>query len=179
MLTTASKSLLSEDVVVDPVFWVMNRLRLPSGDANWVFMHRRVEYAGVLHMNQPGSTIVRVCIVQPKEGGEGQFWSRATCSSVFGTPTPSIATPIQSDWIKLSDRHYLVSSLEGEEIDYSHRLSHNLSLHSSTVGGYSNVEQGPIFWCALADDHRAASWRSLILRTIGEADKVVTEEESL
>lgn len=169
MLQTASLNLLDEVVKTEPEFWTMNRLHVGLSNLDTIYTHKRIEYTGVL-IATGGSALVRICIVQPKTGGEAKFANRANAESVFGTISPTVASAVLGDWRTLSDRHYMVT--EREELDYSHRLSHNMSLHESTLGGDSFIKIGPIFWCAIADTPNAVTTHNIVLRTVGVVDTV-------
>jgi len=174
MLATASYTLPDEPIGMWPnMFWIMNRLEVARKDMDNIFIHKRVEYTGVLRLISDASALVRICIVQPRQGGELQFANRANTLAIFGTENPTVATPIQPEWIGISDRHYLLDPTNRSvEIDYSHRLSHNLSLHRSTFARYTHIAVGPMFWCAISDVHNAVLMHHITLRTIGTVDTV-------
>jgi len=173
MLATASYVLPDTPVGMWPEFWIMNRLEVQRKDMDNIFIHKRVEYTGYLRLLTEDTALVRICIVQPRSGGEEVFANRATSMSVFGTENPTVASPIRPDWIGISDRHYLISPEQRTlEIDYSHRLSHNLSLHKSVFSRYTRIAQGPMWWFAISDIHNIVQLHNITLRTIGTVDLV-------
>lgn len=182
-MIAASQLLLdSERVKLEPTFWIMNRLHNLSHEENTVFVHKRVEYAGVLTLTGTTPIIVRCCIVQPRLGGQLELGHMPTAEQVFGTRDPSIATRIDdSHWITISDRHYMVDAtqtaygLPGIELDYEHRLTNNMSMQMPTLSGMGQVRNGPIFFCYFSDVDFAdshASLHNVVLRTVGYASTV-------
>jgi hypothetical protein len=191
MTTPATSQLMirEERVHLEPSFMIMNRLPIRSYHDEAVFIHKRVEYEGFLQLVGTTPTLVRICIVQPRAGGEQELGHQPTAQQVFGTRDPSIATPIdETKWLRLSDRHYFVTGEQtrygknGLWVEYTHRLSHNLSLQSPTLSGYGRVHECPIFFCVFSDVDFAdqhVKLYNMFLRTVGLADSVVTTEPEM
>jgi len=182
MLAASQLLLESERVRLEPAFWIMNRLQIMSYEENTVFVHKRVEYSGTLEIVGTTPILVRICIVQPRLGGQLELGHMPTAEQVFGTRDPSIATPInETRWIAISDRHYFVDATQtvygrpGIELEYEHRLTNNMSMQRPTLSGYGAVRNGPIFFCFFSDVDFADSHaflHNVMLRTVGLASTV-------
>jgi len=173
-------------LTLSPEFFIINRLRAQTTWEDIVFSHKRVEYNGFLELKGTMPILVRICLVQPRLGGEWSIGHLPTAEMVFGHHEDwdpiSIATSInEHEWIRVSDRHYLVCGDEhkgekrGLSVDYSHRLTRNLSLQQATVGGDCQVSGGPIFLCAFTDTNGIEEHVILhdtMVRTIGFTDTV-------
>lgn len=188
VLATSQLMIREERVHLEPSFIIMNRLPIRNYEDNVVFIHKRVEYQGFLQLVGTTPTLVRVCIVQPRAGGELELGHQPTAQQVFGTRDPTIATPIdETKWLRLSDRHYFVNGEQtrygknGLEVDYTHRLSHNLSLQTPTLSGYGRVKECPIFFCCFSDvdfSDQHVKLYNMFLRTVGLADAVASNAEA-
>jgi len=180
MLATAYYVIPDEQIGLWPVFHIMNRLDPARRDCDHVFMHKRVEYDGKLILTGNSPVLVRICIVQPRMGGEERFAERATATEVFGTPNPTVATALSPNWIGISDRHYMVTPEAPEiRLNYSHRLSHNMSLQMTTLGRWAHVDTGAMWLCAIADINNEVQFHNLALRTVGTVDTVPYIDEEV
>jgi len=175
MIKTTGFFIPLEQVGFTPfMYWIMNRLKTQDTDLDTIFIHKRVEYDGTLCLMEGSSALVRICIVQPKQGGESRFGNRANTFAIFGTGEPTIASRISEDWIAISDRHFLLDTTNPEiPISYSHRLSHNMSLQEKLpLAPYTFVKSGPLYWFAFTDTHNAIGFKNLTLRTLGFTDTI-------
>ena len=110
--------------------------------------------------------------------GELQFANRATNMSVFETENPTVATPLREGWIGISDRHYLIGPRQRQiEINYEHRLSHNMSLHMNALDRWTHIAEGPMWWFAISDIHNVVQHHNITLRTVGTVDTVSLDDE--
>jgi len=172
MLAASQIVIPDERVTLNPEFIIINRLKVLSWEQNTVFVHKRVEYDGKFKLVGNTGILVRVCLVQPRLGGQEELGHTPTAEQVFGQRDVTIATPIGNRWIGVSDRHYFVMPGGRNEIQvtYEHRLSNNLSLQEPTLGGTCKVSTGPIFMCAFSDLNSSDShviMHNMLLRTIG------------
>ena len=150
----AHRNIPNREISEWPVFNIMNQLRVTRYDEDTIFIHRAVEYTGWLECTAEAaqtSRLVRICIVQPKRGGQEMGDDKPTSLEVFKTENPTIATPInEEDFVRISDRHYLVTPGERLRLDYLHRLTNNLSHQKSSLGDYNVVYMCPMFLCKSA-----------------------------
>jgi len=186
MLATAQRVIASERITLDPKFFIINRLPCVRRLETTVFSHKRVEYDGLAELVGNSPALLRICIVQPRLGGEWEFGNLPRAEDVFGRHDPwnpiTIATAIDKDqWIGVSDRHYLVTAEpvadghSGIWLDYSHRLSNNLSMQEPTLGASNIVSIGPMFLCAFSDTDTSDSHvrlRNVTARTIGHVSYI-------
>jgi len=162
MTTASAHTDLSDSHAFEiPTFWCINRLPKFSNGDQIVFTHKKIEYSGTFALRGDSTVIVRACIVQPRFGGENYIGETPNAQQVFGSPNPTVATPIdESTWIRISDRSFIVdpiplpSGQKGTEVHYIHRLSHNLSIQRPSVGPQSIVWNYPIFFCLFSDLYR-------------------------
>jgi len=185
MITTTAQLIEDERIRTSPTFRIINRIQQMSMAELTVFVHKRVEYNGMIELSGAAAIIVRICIVQPRAGGEAEMGHQPTAEQVFGTEEPTVATAINDrNWVTISDRHYFVApeittgGRIGMEINYEHRLSNNMSIQSPTVGGMGRVTDGPMFLCTLADldtPEEHATLHNVFTRTIGLADLVANQ----
>lgn len=178
MLATASYTLPDTLIGLWPEYWIVNRLEVADKSKEHIFIHKRVEYSGYLRLLTEDTALVRICIVQPRSGGELQFANRATNMSVFGTENPTVATPIREGWIGISDRHYLIGPATRQiELSYEHRLSHNMSLHMNALDRWTHIAEGPMWWFAISDIHNVVQHHNITLRTVGTVKTVILDDE--
>lgn len=170
MLTVAKRT-LNEQIGLVPKFALINRINQLNMEDLTVLVHKRVEYNGVIE--SPIEAIVRIMILQQRAGGELEMGRVPTSEEVFGTYYPGVAAPILPGWIVISDRAYIV---RGQfEVDYNHRLSNNLSIHSPTIGGQGVIRNGPLYLCFYSDiDLINGAMLSIFTRVIGLASTVAS-----
>lgn len=144
-----SKRTLHEEVGLTPKFALMNRISQLNYDDLTVFVQKRVEYNGALELIGNISVLVRMLIIQRRGGGEQEMGATPSSEDVFGTYFPSLGAPLLPGWIGLSDRVWVVQG--ALDVDLSHRLTNNLSVHSPTVGGQGVIMQGGVYLCWYAD----------------------------
>ena len=171
MLTVAKRT-LTEQVGLVPKFALINRINQLDMEDLTVLVHKRVDYNGIIE--SPIEAIVRIMILQQRAGGELEMGRVPTSEEVFGTYYPSVAAPILPEWIGISDRAYIVRGRQ--EIDYKHRLSNNLSIHSPTVGGQGVIRNGPLYLCFYGDLDliNGTMLNSIFTRVIGIASTVAS-----
>ena len=176
MLRDSAVRQIADSVIgKEPRFYIMNQLRTTSRVDDTIFLHKLVEYSGWLHTAPAfrGTTFVRICIVQPRMGGQEYATDVPRVREVFGTEEPTIATPINEvDFVRVSDRHYLVSSQRRFRLDYSHRLSHNSSHQQPTMGAVNNVWMGPMYLCIFGEELGSAHHFNIVTRTIGFVSRI-------
>lgn len=173
MLTVAKRT-LNEDIGLVPHFSLINRINQLNMDDLTVLVQKRVEYNGIITSSPNIDVIVRIMILQQRAGGELEMGRVPTSEEVFGTYYPSVAAPILPGWIGISDRAYVVRGRF--EVDYNHRLSNNLSVHSPTIGGQGVIRTGPMYLCYYADIEgpNGASFNPVYTRVIGIASTVAS-----
>jgi len=181
-MISSAQLIEDERIRTSPTFRIINRIQQLSMAELTVFVHKRVEYSGMIQLSGVTPIIVRISIVQPRSGGEAEMGHQPTAEQVFGTTAPTVATEINNrNWITISDRHYLVApemtvtGRIGLEIDYEHRLTNNMSVQAPTIGGMGMVTNGPMFLCTLADldtPDEHATLHNTFTRVIGLSDLV-------
>ena len=170
---TVAKRTLNEEIGLVPQFSLINRINQLNMDDLTVLVHKRVEYNGIIASSPNIDVIVRIMILQQRAEGELEMGRLPTSEEVFGTYYPSLAAPILPEWIGISDRTYVVRGRF--EVDYSHRLSNNLSVHSATIGGQGVIRTGPMYLCYYADiEGNGASFDPVYTRVIGIASTVAS-----
>jgi len=166
---TATKRIQDGVIYTTPTFYILNQLRRISLTNDTLFIHKLVEYSGWLEpaAAATGTTFVRICIVQPRRGGQTIATDTPSAVEVFGTSEPTIATAInEDDFVRISDRHYLLGT-KPLRLDYSHRLSSNMSHQQPTVGEWNTVWMGPMFMCTIAERMVSAFRKNWVGRTYG------------
>lgn len=173
MLTVAKRT-LNEDIGLVPHFSLINRINQLNMDDLTVLVHKRVEYNGILTSSPHIEVCVRIMVLQQRAEGELEMGRVPTAEEVFGTYYPSLAAPLLPGWIGISDRVYVVRGRE--ELDYNHRLSNNLSVHSPTIGGQGVIRTGPMYLCYYADIEgpNGAKLKTVFTRVIGIASTVAS-----
>ena len=168
MLAVAKRT-LNEHVGLVPKFALINRINQLNMEDLTVLVHKRVEYNGALEVAGGMQIIVRIMILQQRAGGELEMGRVPTAEEVFGTYYPTVAAPILPGWIGLSDRVYVADT--NTDLDYAHRLSNNLSIHSPTIGGQGVIRNGTIYLCFYSDVDSEFNFAHLnvFTRTIGIA----------
>lgn len=169
---TASKTIWSRPITAEPQYIIINQLRRTNVDESVIFTHKIIQYFGKLTplFDLTAPTLVRMCIVQPHNpGGQEATYDTPTSGEVFGTESPSVATPInESLFWRISDRHYLVYPDQEQRLNYFHRLTNNLSYQLPTVGKLNIVHSGPMFLCIYMDHTQGhISLSSFEVRTTG------------